>query len=136
MAMTKPTIDLAYLASLLAEPTPRMATTLRVGPGVLEILRHISTPSTDPTTGLFGARVVPDETYSAGEWRVFDQHGDEIGSGQFKPLAGMPAGTRVITSELLPPGTILAIAPTSLPPDHPDYLPLARRAAMIKGVTP
>ena len=123
---------LAALRDLAQTLPTRTPTTLRVGPGVTELLRLAASPSRTPLNLPLGVRIVPDDTYAAGEWRLFDQWDEELHSGLLDMFRDM-AGVNVITSPYLPPDvTAVVFAPTSLHPDDPDYVPVERRTVVIR----
>lgn len=131
--MSEPYDMLAAMRDLAATLPTRVPTTLRVGPGVAELLRYAAEPARSPLGLPLGVRIVPDDSYRPGEWRLLDQLDTELHSGQVEALDGMPAGTTVLTSPYLPPGVIaVAVAPSDLHPDDPGYIPLARRVAVIR----
>lgn len=79
----------------LSETLPsRCPTTLRVGPGVLDVLRRSAQPAGVLGAGQlpFGVRVVEDDTYPPGVWKIFDQWDDEISDG----LIPVPGATVAI----------------------------------------
>ena len=130
--MTNP-MDLIAEMRRLAESLPsRVASVLRVGPGVAELLRLAAEPARTPNGRPNGVRIVPDDTYRAGEWRLLDQWDEELRSGQIEALAGMPADVRVIVSPYLPAGVdLIAISPSGLHPEDPDYPPFGVHAAVV-----
>lgn len=116
-----------------AEP---VASQLRVGPGVADYLKLAAQPAEQQLgfgNALGGVPIVPTDGYRTGEWRMFDQYGQEMGAGQIEALSGMPADVKVITSPWLPDGvTAIAYSPTRINPEDPSYPLYGLQAVAIK----
>lgn len=80
---------LAEIRDMAATLPTRCPTTLRAGPGVLDELRRLPRPADVPPGGQLpmGMRVVEDDGYPIGVWRIFDQWDDELSAGVL-PLPG------------------------------------------------
>lgn len=94
--------DIEHLTATL--PT-RIPTMLRVGRTVRAMLSDGSKSAKPPLNAgpLFGVDVLPDPAYGPGEWRLFDQWGDELHSGHLWPpdlpvyeSVYLPAGTHAV----------------------------------------
>lgn len=131
---------MAWINTVEKRAATPVASLLRVGPGVAEYLKLAARPEANQfgfNTLLGGVPIVPTDGYRTGEWRMFDQYGEEMGAGQIEALRGMPADIRIITSPYLPEGTAaLAYSPTALTPDDPDYPLYGLHAAAIREHDP
>lgn len=77
---------IARMQQLLSALPERIPSELRVGPGVLAALRRIADKPADrfglhALSPLAGVRIVEDDSYLLGEWRMLDQHGDQMRAG-------------------------------------------------------
>lgn len=71
------------IRDLVADLPSRLPTVLRVGPGVITELnggKPVTRPLIEPPLP-FGVDIIEDAGYEPGQWRIFDQCGDEISSG-------------------------------------------------------
>ncbi|GIM89711.1 hypothetical protein [Paractinoplanes toevensis] len=81
--MTSPFADdmLAQIRALTAALPTRRPTLMRIGPGVLDELKRLGTPVLSVDGLSFGVTILEQEDYPIGQWRIFDQHGEEISAG-------------------------------------------------------
>lgn len=99
---------IAQLQELIESLPERTPATLRVGVGVIEVLRAATSerPAGIQPGHLFGVPVVPDDAYALGEWRLVDHHGAEMQAGQIEAFRGLAPDVDVIRSRWLPPGLV------------------------------
>jgi len=74
---------IAQMRALLESLPDRLPTVVRVGPGVTEELndgKPVTRPLLEPPLPL-GMDIILDPDYPPGQWRIFDQHGEEMSDG-------------------------------------------------------
>lgn len=104
---------LATIRDMLATLPTRVPSLLRVGPGVADLLQHVARRDQSGNGALlFGVPVHLDNTYPTGGWRLFDQWGDELHSGQIEALRGMSADVRIMASNF----GVFAFSPSAADP--------------------
>lgn len=124
MTDTRPDDVIAQLRRLDANLPERVPSTLHVGPYVLEILQQADAkPWHAPR--LPALPIVTDPDCRPGQWRILDQHGEQMAAGNL-----WPPHLPVRESSLLPEGTIAVVY------TPPDGYPFAGEPCVIVREAP